>query len=59
MNKEENIHKNVSELLQRLNLLYEFLEEEGYYTKSNTVGLAIDTIEYLRYQLEIQQNKLF
>lgn len=35
------------ELIARLNNLYAMLEEEGYYTKANTVSLVIDHIEKL------------
>lgn len=35
------------ELTARLNNLYAMLEEEGHYTKANTVSLVIDHIEKL------------
>lgn len=39
-------------LLERLNILWAFLEEEGYYTKSNTVFFALKYIEGLEKEIK-------
>ncbi|WP_181168651.1 MULTISPECIES: hypothetical protein [unclassified Mesorhizobium] len=36
------------EVLARLEILWRKLEDEGWYVKANTVGLAIDEIKRLR-----------
>lgn len=40
------------ELEGRLNNLWSMLEEEGYYTKANTVWLALQRINELEQKLE-------
>ena len=39
------------DILERLENLYHFLNEEGWYTKANTAYLAIEEIKKLREEL--------
>lgn len=42
----------MKDVLERLEILWHKLENEGQYVKANTVGLAIDEIVKLRSQIK-------
>ena len=42
---------NAEDVLDRLEILWHKLEDEGWYVKANTVGLAIDEIKKLRAEI--------
>lgn len=49
---------NEDELTNRLNNAWTLLEEEGYYTKANTIVMALERIEMLENQLKEAEERL-